>query len=1164
MTELRTATVLALAVLAGLGGRTTASEPKPKPEEKPPYQRLLQGDDAKRAAALEKRIEQFDEAGKFAEAIAAAEELLALRRRVQGADHWEAVSLQWSIVGMRKVAALPADKLANWLTVVRNVYAAERLESKNAHAQALPAMRRWLDLSRETLGDGHPDTAMALARVADNLDEQGKPAEAQPLYRQALERYGKALGEQHPHTALCLNSLANNLQHLGKYREAEPLYREARAVFLRALGEEHPFAMTTLNNLGANLYARGRYADAEPIFRDLIALRTRVLGADDPDTLMAVGNLASTLDKLGRPMEAEPLNRQALAGYRKLGEQQPETARAYNNLAECLVAQGRDAEAAPLYRQALAIRRKVRGEDHPETAQSYSSVAHSLQTQGNYAAADPLFRRALAIDQQRFGEKHHQTARGYNNLADNLDRQGYHAEAEALYRKALAIWQEVQGEHDDTAVALENLAHHLSSHDQPAEAEALARQAVALRTRLHGEQHPATAASCMTLAFVLYLRGQHGEAEPLYRRALAVSLARLGEYHTQTASSRNSLAILLEAQGRHAEAEALYRQALACYRRMLGDYHPDTATSHRNLAHNLHAQGKYEEAVAVWQSAVRSSEAARLRVHGAGLERSLLEPFTPPGAALAAILARLGRAEEAWQALEEHLGRGLLDELSERRPRLLQPAEGKRQDEINRQLEQVRGQLLPLVRKPGPTAAERERLDQLLTRRTALEAELADLAVTLARREVASLEAVQAHLPADAALLAWVDLRSRPHAADPNGEHWACVLRRRGPPGWVKLPGSSPQQTWTAADDRLPNQVTQALSRRPTDDGTSAANLLRRLSAQRLAPVEPLLAARDGLPAVQRLVVCSAGRLAGVPLEALADRRTVSYVPSGTVLVRLHQRRSEGEPRRREEPRSILALGDPVFTLPSGGGPAYPPLPGTRREVEAVAPLFARAEKLLGSDASEQRLEQLTREDRLKDYRYLHFATHGLIDQQVPRRSALILAQDQLPDRLQRAQTGQKVQTGQLTVADILEGWQLNAELVTLSACETALGRAGGGDGFVGFSQALLSVGARSCVLSLWQVDDAATSLLMARFYKNLLGKASEGPRPPCAKAEALREAKEWLRTLTGEQVAEEVARLPQVERGVERSRAGGAGPEARPYAHPYYWSAFILIGDPD
>ena len=105
--------------------------------------------------------------------------------------------------------------------------------------------------------------------------------------------------------------------------------------------------------------------------------------------------------------------------------------------------------------------------------------------------------------------------------------------------------------------------------------------------------------------------------------------------------------------------------------------------------------------------------------------------------------------------------------------------------------------------------------------------------------------------------------------------------------------------------------------------------------------------------------------------------------------------------------------------------------------------------------------------------------------------------------------------------------------MVTLSACETALGRESGGEGFAGFTQALLMSGARSVCVSLWKVDDAATALLMQRFYANLLGRRP-GLAGPMPKSEALREAKVWLRDLKR---AEVLAVTALLSGGVERSK---------------------------
>ena len=184
--------------------------------------------------------------------------------------------------------------------------------------------------------------------------------------------------------------------------------------------------------------------------------------------------------------------------------------------------------------------------------------------------------------------------------------------------------------------------------------------------------------------------------------------------------------------------------------------------------------------------------------------------------------------------------------------------------------------------------------------------------------------------------------------------------------------------------------------------------------------------------------------------------------------------------------------------------------------------------------------------------------------------SALILAQDKLPKDL-RPEAGEPFLNGQLSASEVLEYWKLDAELVTLSACETAIGKSGGGDGMLGFAQAFLLAGSRSVCLSLWKVDDTATALLMDRFYRNLLGKREDGAKP-MGKAAALGEAKKWLKNLNLE---EATARLGVITEGVSRGSKTGRNvigeiprskeaKDAKPYSSPKYWAAFILIGDPD
>ena len=223
------------------------------------------------------------------------------------------------------------------------------------------------------------------------------------------------------------------------------------------------------------------------------------------------------------------------------------------------------------------------------------------------------------------------------------------------------------------------------------------------------------------------------------------------------------------------------------------------------------------------------------------------------------------------------------------------------------------------------------------------------------------------------------------------------------------------------------------------------------------------------------------------------------------------------DPRPAPEAIAANRAIDKMLVASRGGGEDFEPLPGTRFEVEAIAQIFQTDNRptriLVGTDASEQELDRLARSGEMGGFGFIHLATHGVIDEDVPGRSAVILTQTGLPDPLEQVPHKKPVFDGRLLVREIQRGWDLKAELVTLSACETALGRDAGGEGFLGFTQALLMSGSRSVCLSLWKVDDTATALLMQRFYANLLSR-----RPsltaPLPKAEALREAKAWLRGL--------------------------------------------------
>jgi len=224
----------------------------------------------------------------------------------------------------------------------------------------------------------------------------------------------------------------------------------------------------------------------------------------------------------------------------------------------------------------------------------------------------------------------------------------------------------------------------------------------------------------------------------------------------------------------------------------------------------------------------------------------------------------------------------------------------------------------------------------------------------------------------------------------------------------------------------------------------------------------------------------------------LLDNYSIRILPSAAVLEFLSS--TQGVPGKHP----LLALGNPDL------GMQRMDLPYAQQEVQVIAADWQNAQLLTRKDASETAVKRSA-----AAFQYLHFACHGTFDPAHPMASGLLLAADNEND-------------GMFTVGEIYET-RLEADLVTLSACETALGKIAGGDDVVGFTRGFLFAGVNSIVASLWKVDDRATALLMQAFYTALQGTN---------KREALR-----------------VAQLKV---------------KATYNPHPYYWAAFQITGSGD
>jgi tetratricopeptide (TPR) repeat protein len=181
-------TVLAAAGVAALvdgggAGRLRGKDPSPS---RPPWQRLLQGDDARKAEELQKRLDAQLLAGKFDDALAIAEELAGLRQERQGREHWQAVNARFAFAALRRALRSSKKEQNEYAASFDLQSRAEALEQKGRHREALPLLEQVLTIRRKVLGEEHPDTAFSYNHLAYNLNAQGRYQEAEHGYQKAL------------------------------------------------------------------------------------------------------------------------------------------------------------------------------------------------------------------------------------------------------------------------------------------------------------------------------------------------------------------------------------------------------------------------------------------------------------------------------------------------------------------------------------------------------------------------------------------------------------------------------------------------------------------------------------------------------------------------------------------------------------------------------------------------------------------------------------------------------------------------------------------------------------------------------------------------------------------------------------------------------------------
>ena len=936
--------------------------------------------------------------------------------------------------------------------------------------------------------------------------EQGAE-QALPLFEQLAAEFTKAM--RRPDLAAALHYLGECHWRLGDFEEARR--QLDRALDLEREAGDSLAQGRTLNVRGLLSWDEGRYDPAIADFRRAGEL-ARAAG-DRKLEGASLNNLSLVFDEQGDYDVSLEQYRRVLDLYgdadfpRGVGD-------TLGNIGGVHLLLGQFREALGYYRQALAISEQLRSTT--SMSQDHGNIALCLLGLGEVDEALGHLDRAIELADQAGMQQ--DRAYWLRAKASALVQKGRYDLGLQSYRAALDTYAEL-GARAELAEALGGLGRLYLLLGDAASAEREFRRALELSQSIGLDR--GVTSSLVALGDLEFRRRQFEAAEALFgqarqrsadagvKHALAGSLLRLARVHRATGElqqaaeeTERALGIARGIEARALEAEALYSLAeLARLQRRfaeaLGHYvaaegaapaigDPDLLWQVQfGRARAQQASGDIAAAVKSLEAAIATIEDVRGRLQEARFRAGYLEDKSEVYLELMRLQLQRGAVSDAFATAERLRARSFVEQLGGRATVPLSAGDRRREAELREralQLNQAAGE----TNADGTRAYPERATDRFLRELRNAEREYAAFLDDRSRvRGVAAVAPtavnIQRRLSDDEALLEYV--------VGPDALFLFVVTARE-----VAVKSMPVRAAELAARVALLRDLIE----HPGDDRWIKP--AARLSQDLIDPIE-----RAGwLEGVTRIHVVPHGTLTYLPFallprtgggrgELLVDRYIVAYLPAAAALL--------------QEAAAPGAASTLLAVAPSRGGLRHAP-----EEARAVDAMFRpESRMLLGVEATEARFKRLA-----GGFRMLHLATHGHFNEANPLLSGLELEPDAEDD-------------GMLQVHEILD-LRLEADLVTLSACDTALGTGffsslPRGDEFVGLNRAFLAAGSASVMATLWRVDDRASVSLMKRFYGRL--GASQGE-------------------------THAAAALAAAQR--EHRGSGELG-------HPYYWAAYVVVG---
>lgn len=1011
-----------------------------------------------------------------------------------------------------------------WLLAFRHM-------SAGRYSAAEPLLKHALTISDEAYGPGHVYSGRLCMTIGHVYWVLGRPADSFLYYSRALRISDSPQGSDPALAADSLQYVVGALNRLSRYADALPLAARALSESELANGREHPKTALALIQITEILRNTGRRSEALPYGLRALAISEKSPGMAPEARAGILMQLGRTYYEMARNADAAPLLEKAVAVLTKERPNSIEAANARGLLVVLYQIMGRYADAVPLAAEALAIAEKALGPDHPDLVLHLSHLAEVYVDTDRYAEALPLQIRAVEMIEKNDGPESENTGSLLASLANLYGAMGRVRDALPLLIRSLAIAERVNGSgHNNTRAALTSLANAYASLGRHQEAVPLYLRAVEVSGRANGLEDPRTAESLVGLAVTYSNMRRDSDALPLLSRALAIREKNGNSEDTVRVLMR--LAALYVRSGEKSKAEPLM---LRSWRIAGVSGIPSLAAWTQDGLQQLYASSRPTLAVWYGKQAVNTIQAIRA-MNGAldrDTQQTLLSQFDGAYQRLAGHLFAQGRLLEGQRVLamlKESEYFDFIERDGPSDPRTSRAEDTERERPWTARYQTISSQLVALSKEYGEiqginesvrTAQEKERLSKLdadlTVARQAFDAFSVDLMTELGQQsgQVASgarqREIGAKQLESLSALQGTLESLGQGSVI----LHYLMTDERL----WILLTTPTIQLIRQAAIgeadlNRLIGQYRDAIASRDpkiNEKGKALYDLL-------IGPV-----ARDLEQAnAETLMFSLDGSLRYLPMAALYDGEKY--------LTQRHRLAIYTEAAKAN-------LKDPVkpqwrfagFGLTEARA-NFSPLPSVRGELEGmVASGFLGDIKLNQHFTADSFKAGLAQRPPV-----VHIASHFVFKPGTESDSFLLLG-DGAPLSLQA------IKRGNYRFTDV--------DLVTLSACETAVGggRDANGREVEGFGALVQNQGAKGVIATLWSVADESTGQFMQLFYGYRQGN------PGMTKAEAMQKAQEAF--IEG--------RVPLAL--TEVSRAAVKPPQTASKVgtdHPYFWAPFTLMGN--